>query len=127
MHSDPIADMATRMRNAQMAGHTTVKVPYTKVKESVLQLLVAKTYIKSVQVIKEGKFEELEVVFNESRPALNIKRVSKPGQRIYKQASELRPLKRGYGIYVVSTSQGVIAGYEAHKKGIGGEIMLEVY
>lgn len=127
MHSDPIADMATRIRNAQMARHTQVRLPYSKVKEMILELLVAKTYIKSVQVVKEGKFEELLVTFNAERPNLHIQRVSTPGHRIYRAADELRPFRRGYGIYVVSTSKGVIAGYEAHKAGVGGEVMLEVY
>jgi len=127
MHSDPIADMATRMRNALRADHESTKMPYSKVKELILEVLVSKTFVSSYSVVKEGKFEELKVVFNKKKKDLSFDRVSKPGQRIYKKSQEIRQVQNGFGISIISTSQGVMAGFEAHRKGLGGEIMLEVY
>lgn len=127
MHSDPIADMATRMRNAQSARHSTVLMPYSKVKEAILQLLKSKKYISDYAITKEGKFEELKVSFNEGRDNLTITRLSKPGHRLYRAADELPRIRRGMGMLVVSTSAGIMGGYEAFKKGIGGEVLLEVY
>ena len=90
MHSDPIADMATRMRNAHQAGHTSVSFPHSKVKELVLTVLKSKRYISNYSVQKDGKFESITVTFDESRNGFNITRISKPGQRIYKAHDELK-------------------------------------
>ena len=127
MHSDPIADMATRIRNAITAGKTYVVVPHSKYKEAILEVLKAKTYIHDFETIKEGKFEEIKIHFNKTRPTLNIKRISTPGGKVYKKYTEIRKVREGLGISVVSTSQGIMAGFEAYQKKIGGEILLEVY
>jgi small subunit ribosomal protein S8 len=125
MHSDPIADMATRMRNAQSAGHLFVLIPSSKIKEAILSVLLQKGFIEGFSLEEKGKF--LRVEFKKGSEPFSIKRVSKPGQRIYKKAKEILPVRRGKGISVVSTSLGMLAGYEAYTKGIGGEVLLEVY
>ena len=127
MHSDPIADMATRMRNAMLVKHNKVLVPYSKLKESILEVLKNKNFIESVDIIKEGKFENLEIAFKSDRKKIIINKISKPGHRIYRSYKDIKRVKSGLGIYVVSTSKGIMAGYEAYKNKIGGEILLEVY
>jgi len=126
VHSDPIADMATRMRNAVKASHTSVLIPHSNLKETILSVLKRKNYIADYQVVKDGKFEALEVTFIPNKE-LNIKRISRPGHRRYSKGSEIPTVLNGYGISIVSTSAGVMAGHEAFHQGIGGEILLEVY
>ncbi len=127
MHTDPIADMITRMRNSLMAWQVSTRVPYSKVKESILEVLKSKTFIKSFSIKKDSKFPEIEIVFNPSKRSISLDRVSKPGQKIYVQSSNIQQVKNGYGISVISTSEWVMAGFEAYKKGIGWEILINVY
>lgn len=129
MHSDPIADMATRMRNAIRADHLSVKIPHSKIKEAIAQLLKKESLIDGYRTEKDGKFEVLVIDFQQdkNKAISSITRMSKPGQRMYLKSEKIKPVRSGMGISVVSTSQGVIAGYDAYKKGIGGEILLEIY
>lgn len=127
MHSDPIADMATRMRNALQAGHSNVLVPYSKIKEAILNVLKDKGYIADFQTVKNDKFEELDISFKEEKREMNITRVSSPGRRIFRSYKDIKPVRSGFGISVVTTSKGVMAGYDAYSQKIGGEILLEVY
>ena len=128
MHSDPIADMATRIRNALHAGASSVTMPHSKIKEAIAQLLKSESFVEGFRLEKVGKFENLVIDFNKDKKTISsIVRVSKPGQRQYRKASEIQSVRNGYGIAVVSTSKGVIAGYNAYKQGLGGEILLEVY
>jgi small subunit ribosomal protein S8 len=128
MHSDPIADMATRIRNALHAGSSSVAMPHSKVKEAIAQLLKSESFVAGFRLEKAGKFESLVIDFNKDKKTISsIVRISKPGQRQYRKASEIKSVRNGYGISVVSTSQGVIAGYKAYKQGLGGEVLLEVY
>jgi small subunit ribosomal protein S8 len=129
MHSDPIADMATRMRNALSADHASVKIPHSQLKEAIAQLLKKESFIHDYHLEKDGKFEVLSIDFqkNDKKKMSSITRVSKPGQRMYLKSGQIKSVRSGMGILVVSTSQGVIAGYDAYKKGIGGEVLLEVY
>ncbi len=127
MHSDPISDMATQMRNALMAGHKSVNVPYSKLKEAIIVLLKTEKFIKDYKIEKIDKFEEIKIIFDEDKEIRNIKKISKPGQRIYVKSSEMKSVKNGMGIAVVSTSNGIMPGYKAYKAGIGGEILLEIY
>ena len=127
---DPISDMLTRIRNAQAVGHTTVKIPFSKLKYNLAQLLAAEGFVKNAfhQGRKVNKVIEIELKYEDKLPAIKqIKRISKPGQRIYKSRDELKPIKHGYGIAVISTSQGLLTDKEAKKRKIGGEVLCEIW
>lgn len=123
---DPIADFLTRIRNAQMASKSEVEVPYSKLKEQVANVMLKNKFLASVDVVPvEGKnFKNLKLGLPEK--ALTLKRVSKPGQRIYLGSQDIRRVLNGLGIAIVSTSKGVITGYEARTLGVGGELLCEV-
>jgi len=123
---DPIADFLTRIRNAQMAGAAEVSVPYSKLKEQMAQVMKKNKFLASVKVEPvEGKnFKQLTLGLPEK--TLTLKRVSKPGQRIYLGSQEIRRVLNGLGIAIVSTSKGVITGYEARTLGVGGELLCEI-
>lgn len=127
MLTDPISDLLTRMRNAVAARHTDVHMPYSRMKENILKILKAKEYIKDYAVLKDSKFPELQVMFNENSERITIRKISKPGQRIYKKYEQLFRVNNGYGISIVSTSQGMMTGEEARKLKLGGELLCEVY
>ena len=132
---DPIADMLTRIRNAQMAKHKEVSVPFSKLKQSIAEILQQRNFIDSVKKVEEGTFPVLkitlkyEVVSNtEKNPAIReIKRVSRQGQRIYVKKDGIKRVKNGYGISIVSTSKGMMTGDKAQRLGLGGEIICEVW
>jgi small subunit ribosomal protein S8 len=123
---DPIADFLTRIRNAQMAGQSEVQVPYSKLKEQMARVMMKNKFLASVETqAVEGKvFKNLVLGLPEK--TLTLKRVSKPGQRIYVGSQEVRRVLNGLGIAIVSTSKGVITGYEARVLGVGGELLCEV-
>ena len=122
--TDPIADFLTRIRNAQMAGNTEVVVPHSNVKEGIADVLVKNKFLTNHEVSTEGKFKVLILTLPEKQ--ISLKRVSKPGQRIYSSSEEIRKVDNGFGIVVVSTSKGIMTGYEARKHNIGGELLCEV-
>lgn len=122
--TDPIADFLTRLRNAQMISRTEVRAPYSRLKMRIAEVMQKNRFVEEVTVDQEGKFPELVVRLKEKK--LNLKRVSKPGQRIYAGAKEVRKVKNGFGILILSTPQGVMTGYEARTKNVGGEILCEV-
>ncbi|EKE16136.1 MAG: 30S ribosomal protein S8 [uncultured bacterium] len=132
---DTISDMLTRIRNAQIAGHKEVAVPFSKLKLAIAKILEEKDFIGSAQ--EDGKETSQKVVIqlkyekisnNKKVPAIKgIKRVSKEGQRIYVRKNEIKSIKNGYGISVVSTSKGVMTGEDARKRGLGGEVICEVW
>jgi small subunit ribosomal protein S8 len=132
---DPISDMLTRIRNAQMAGHTEVLIPASKLKLSIAEILMQREYIEAVKSMQVHEKPYLNIVLKYDRssrtrkePAIReIKRISKEGQRIYVKHDEIRKIKNGIGLAIISTSQGVMAGEEAHKKGLGGEYVCEVW
>ncbi|MEI8343493.1 MAG: 30S ribosomal protein S8 [Candidatus Moraniibacteriota bacterium] len=132
---DPIADMLTRIRNAQRAKHKEVSVPFSKLKYSIAQILQQRNFIQSVKKEDGDKFPVLkitlryEVISNtEKNPAIReIKRVSRQGQRIYVKKTDIKRIKNGYGISIVSTSRGMMTGDNAKKSGLGGEIICEVW
>jgi small subunit ribosomal protein S8 len=126
MNTDPIADMLTRLRNAASAHKALVRLPASKAKKNILEILVKQGLVKAVSEEKTGKHVELVVELDATRQ-LTLRRVSKPGQRVYTAGKDLKPVLNGLGIAVVSTSQGLMTNKEAHKKGIGGEIICEVY
>ncbi len=126
MHTDPIADLLTRIRNAHMRGRTTVVMPYSKMKGEIVKILKANKFIVDFAEKKETAFKELIVTLKEDKVDFALKRVSTPGQRIYIKASEIKKVKNGLGIGIISTSQGVMTTKEAREKGLGGELMCEI-
>ncbi|MDD5083702.1 MAG: 30S ribosomal protein S8 [Candidatus Moranbacteria bacterium] len=132
---DPIADMLTRIRNAQRAGHREVVMPSSKLKLSIARILEKENFIEKVETETEGVFENIRIGLkyikvSQTRkdPAIReIKRVSHEGQRIYVKKEDIKKVKNGYGIAVVSTSKGVMTGRDAYRQGLGGEYLCEVW
>lgn len=127
MTTDPIADLLTRIRNAVKAKHSKTSVPYSKLKVSILNVLKKNDYITDHKTIKGKSFDEIEITLKEATNELTLKRVSKPGQRIYLKKAEIKPVLNGYGIGVISTPKGVMTTQEAQKSGLGGELICEVW
>jgi len=131
MMTDPIADMLTRIRNAVAVGHERVTMPSSKMKESLAKILTAEGFIDRYEVKAEGPGSELMIVLrygDRRQPALQgVKRISKPGHRVYRGASELPRVEGGLGVAVVSTSQGLLPDREARRRRLGGEIVCEVW
>jgi small subunit ribosomal protein S8 len=127
MVTDPIADLLTRMRNAFSANQEKTVVPYSKMNFAILQVLKKYRFIDDLKKIDEGSFQKILIDFNVERSGLNLKRISKPGQRIYFKNTEIKPIRNGYGISIFSTPQGVMSGHTARSAGIGGEFLCEVW
>jgi small subunit ribosomal protein S8 len=128
--TDPIADLLTRIRNAAMVGKYEVRVPSSKIKHVVATELKKANYLTDVKIEKAKPRDILVVTINkpgESSTINEIKRLSKPGRRVYVSANDIPKVKSGRGIVLVSTSKGVITGQEAVKQRLGGELMLSVY
>ncbi len=129
--TDPIADMLTRIRNANSAKHVTVDIPASKMKKSIAQILVDEGYIKSSEEIKDDKQGIIRVTlkYDETgkRAISGLKRISKPGLRIYVSKDELPQVLNGLGIALVSTSKGIKTDKEARKEGLGGEVLAYVW
>ncbi len=127
--SDPIADMLTRIRNAQMANHEKVVVPSSKLKKALLDVLSAEGYINGYEVKDNGGKPELVInlKYYQGKPVIaEVKRVSRPGLRVYKKKDELPKVMGGLGIAIVSTSKGVMTDHQARKAGLGGEVVCTV-
>ncbi len=124
--SDPIGDLLTRLRNAQRARRDVCRAPWSKMKQQLLELLKREGYIADVTVVGEEPKQEVEVTFSKDRPELELKRVSKPGRRVYTSINELKPVLQGFGIAVLTTSQGLLTDKEAKAKKIGGEVLCTV-
>lgn len=127
--SDPIADMLTRIRNGQLAGHVKVSMPSSKLKASLAQLLVDEGYVSSFDVKDtDGKsLLSVDLKYYQGKPVIEtLKRVSRPGLRVYKNKDELPKVIGGLGVAVVSTSKGIMSDREARKQGVGGEIICYV-
>ena len=127
--SDPIADLLTRIRNAQMAEHSSVSMPSSKIKASVAKVLKDEGFITSYSVEGESKAElVIELKYFEGKPVIaEIKRVSKPSLRIYKGVGDLPKVSDGLGIAIVSTSKGVMTDRAARAAGVGGEVIATVF
>ena len=129
--TDPISDMLTRIRNAVAVGHERVAMPASKLKANIAQILVDEGFIDRFEVTQDGHRSQLELVLrygDRRRPViLGLKRVSRPGHRVYAGAKELPRVQGGLGVAVVSTSQGVMPDREARKRSLGGEIVCEVW
>lgn len=124
--TDPIGDLLTRMRNAQHARRAYCDAPWSKIKQQLCELLAREGFIASVEVLGEDPKKMLRVNFLETKPELTLKRESKPGRRLYVSASELRPVLHGFGLAVLTTSQGLLTDKEAKQKKIGGELLCTV-
>jgi len=128
--TDSIADYITRIRNAGRAKNKTTDIPYSKLRENISQLLVEKGYIKNFTVITTEQFPFIRVELKYStsgEPAIReITRVSKPGRRVY-QGKDIRKYLGGLGLYILSSSKGIITDKEAREKGVGGEILFRIY
>jgi small subunit ribosomal protein S8 len=128
MMSDWLADMLTRIRNAQMAGKKTTRFPNAKFKRAVLDVLRDEGYIGGYEVSADGREIELRIKYYANRPVIErIVRVSRPGLRRYVSAKKTPLVRNGLGIAVISTSQGVMSDHQARAKGVGGELLCEVY
>ena len=132
MHiTDSIADMRTRIRNAGAAKHDTVDVPASKMKKAIAQILLDEGYIKSFQLIEDGKQGIIRIVLkygeNKTSVISGLRRVSKPGLRIYTNCEDMPKVMKGLGIAIVSTSKGVMTDKQARKENVGGEVLAFVW
>lgn len=128
--TDPIADMLTRVRNASAVGKNEVRLPNSKLKQTVAEQLKKAGYLEAVKVEKAKPQDELVItIFADGGEAVftEIERVSKPGRRVYAGVGDIPKVKNGRGIVIVSTSQGVMTGVEAIKQRLGGELICKVY
>lgn len=125
--TDPIADMLTRIRNAQAVHKEEVSMPHSSVKESVAKILKSNGYISDIDVKKDGFRKEMTIILSENGTISDIKRISKPGRRVYAKVKDIPTIKQGRGIVIMSTSKGVMAGTDAKKQQLGGEIICQVY
>ena len=130
--SDPIADMLTRIRNANSAKHDTLDVSSSKMKLAIAKILLDEGYIKSYELLDNGNFKDIHITLKygadkNEKIITGLKRISKPGLRIYASKDELPRVLGGLGIAIVSTSAGVITDKEARKKNIGGEVICYVW
>ena len=129
--TDPIADMLTRIRNANTAKHETVDIPASNMKKAIAEILNNEGYIKGYQIIEDGKQGVIRVTLkytsNKEKVITGIKRISKPGLRMYAPADELPRVLKGLGIAIISTSKGIMTDKEARKLHIGGEVLAFVW
>ena len=132
MHiTDPIADMLTRIRNANSAKHETVDIPASNMKKAIAQILLDEGYIASYKVIEDEKQGVIRVTLkygeNKSQVITGLRRVSKPGLRIYSNVEDMPKVRKGLGIAIVSTSKGIMTDREARKQNVGGEVLAFVW
>jgi len=127
---DSISDMLTRIKNAQAVSHQTVNIPFSKVKFNLAKVLEKEGLIESITTYgrKIKKIIEIKLKYEKGQPAIKeLKRISKPGQRIYLKKSQIRSVRQGFGLAIISTSAGLMTNKEAKKKGLGGEVICEVW
>jgi small subunit ribosomal protein S8 len=130
--SDPIADMLTRIRNANTAKHDTVNVPSSKMKLAIAEILLKEGYIKKYDVVDEGSLKTIKITLKygedkDEKIITGLKRISKPGLRVYAGKDELPKVLGGLGIAIISTNNGVLTDKEARKVGVGGEVLAFVW
>ena len=129
--TDPIADMLTRIRNANTVGHETVEIPASKMKKAIAEILKEEGYIEDFEVIEDDKQGMIKVTMkygaNKEKVISGIKKISKPGLKVYAKAGEVPKVLGGLGIAIVSTSKGIVSDKEARKLGVGGELICYVW
>ncbi len=129
--TDPIADMLTRIRNALVAKHTDVEIPCSTVKLAIAGILLSEGYIKGYDVREDGIVKNIHIDLkygaNKQRVITGLKRISKPGLRVYARKDNIPKVLNGLGIAVISTSRGIMTDREARKQGVGGEVMAYIW
>ena len=129
--TDPIADLLTRIRNANTVGHETVEIPASKMKKAIAEILKEEGYITDFDVIEDDKQGMIKVTMkygsNKERVISGIKKISKPGLKVYAKANEVPKVLGGLGIAIISTSKGIVSDKEARKLGVGGEVICYVW
>ena len=129
--TDTIADMLTRIRNANSAKHETVDIPASNVKKAIAKILLDEGYVSDVQIIEDGKQGIIHITLkygkNKSQVITGLRRVSKPGLRIYSNVEDMPKVMKGLGIAIVSTSKGIMTDKEARKANLGGEVLAFVW
>lgn len=129
--TDPIADLLSRIRNAQIAKHDRLDVPMSKLKLEVVKLLKEEGFVKNFREIEGVPVGTLRIFLRYTQdgvPAIsNLERISKPGRRVYRKADEIQPVRNGLGIGIVSTSQGLLTDAQARERRVGGEILCQVW
>ena len=130
--TDPIADMLTRIRNANTAKHDTVDVPSSKMKLAIAKILLDEGYIKSYELVENGKFNDIRITLKygaskNEKIISGLQRISNPGLRVYANKEELPKVLGGLGVAIISTNKGVITDKEARKLGVGGEVLCFVW
>ncbi|ANB55504.1 30S ribosomal protein S8 [Anoxybacillus sp. B7M1] len=129
--TDPIADMLTRIRNANMVRHEKLEVPASKMKKEIAEILKREGFIRDVEYIEDNKQGVLRIFLkygpNNERVITGLKRISKPGLRVYAKANEVPRVLNGLGIAIISTSQGILTDKEARQKGTGGEVLAYIW
>lgn len=130
VHSDPIADMLSRIRNAIMVNKNQVEVPFSKMKQRVAEQLKKANFVDDVRVEGEGVSKKMIISINKDGTNARIsviEKVSKPGRRAYAKVEDIPTVKNGRGVVIVSTSKGIMTGFDAKKQNIGGELICKVY
>ena len=129
--TDPIADMLTRIRNANTVGHETVEIPASKMNKAIAEILKEEGYITDFDVIEDDKQGMIKVTMkygaNKERVISGIKKISKPGLKVYAKANDVPKVLGGLGIAIISTSKGIVSDKEARKLGVGGEVICYVW
>ena len=130
MNTDPVADMLTRIRNANQVKHPSIELPSSKLKLELAKLLKSEGYIEDYSVKEVGKFKVLEITlkYNKNSPVItNLRRISKPGLRVYSKSNKIPRVYGGLGISIVSTSRGLLTDRKAKKENVGGEVLCQVW
>ena len=128
--TDPIADMLTRIRNAQLAAKKEVRIPFSKLKYNIAKILEENKFIERADTIGRQARKSIKIYlkYNQNRPAISgLRRVSKPGRRVYLPVKKIKRVKEGYGIAIISTPRGVMTDREARRQKTGGEILCEIW
>jgi small subunit ribosomal protein S8 len=130
--SDPIADMLTRIRNANTAKHDTVDIPASKMKQAIADILLKEGYVKAVDVIEEGSFNTIRITLKygadkNEKVLSGLKRISKPGLRVYADTENLPKVLGGLGTAIISTNKGVLTDKEAREQNVGGEVLAFIW
>ena len=125
--TDPIADMLTRIRNATSARHTTVDVPTSGMKRAIAQILLDEGYIKAFELVDDGAQGMIHITLKSNKAICGLRRVSKPGLRVYAGADELPKVLKGLGIAIISTSKGIMTDKKARELNVGGEVLAFVW
>ena len=129
--TDPIADMLTRIRNALTAKFETVEIPASKMKNSIAGILMEEGFIKSYEIVKGDKYDTIKITFKKAgkneKVISGLKRISKPGLRVYANTEDIPKVLGGLGTAIISTNKGVVTDKEARKLGVGGEVLCFVW